>query len=197
MERNNEVKLTGIVRGVKEYPGGRVVRLQLDIGGKWDSYAMSHSTAQSAWIREHVEKGDRVKITGAIYLTVYRDEYTGERKRLSNVKIMEIEPAGREERTGLDWTLTGTILTPVVAYTGRGIKGKFKIAVKERCREEIVTNEYTVILWDETLAKRLERETEPGQNIRVTGTLGKYAVKDDGGQVYWWPCMHGSGAEKK
>lgn len=184
---DNTIEIVGKVISRQFFGDGNIIRLRLDVGERWDVYAQNFDAARTQRIREGIRDGEVVKIRGFVKFLIYQSRESGEFKRISQVSILEIEKTDPYQKYYTRWELEGRLQDPIYAYTGKGIKGKFSLVTTLRNGDE---KEYTIMVQDYDLAKRLEQSTEPGQILRVRGTLGKYVVKSDSGERFWRPCMY-------
>lgn len=187
MKTINEVELIGAVIEKRMYDRSGYIGLRLDVGERYEVFAKSFYRGMSEKLNEQLKKGDKVKIMGFIKCMEFTAPDTGERHYLSQVSVLQAEKAEPEQQSFIRWELEGRLLEPIYAYTGKWMKGKFVLIGTLSSGDE---KPYTVIVTDEALAKRLERETEPGQILRVRGKLGKYIAKGDAGEKVWRPCMY-------
>lgn len=187
MKTINEVELIGTVIEKRMYEKSGYIGLRLDVGERHEVFAKSFYPGMSAKLNAEVSKGDKVKIMGFVKCMEFTAPETGEKRHLSQVSMLQAEKVETEQESFIRWELEGRLLEPIYAYTGKWMKGKFVLIGTLSSGDE---KPYTVIVTDEALAKRLERETEPGQILRVRGTLGKYIAKGDAGEKVWRPCMY-------
>lgn len=183
----NVIEVVGKIITRQFFGDGNIIRLRLDAGERWDVYAQNFDAERTERIRQEMHSGDVVKIKGFVKFLSYQSRETGELKRMSQVSILDIEKADPHQKYYTRWELEGRLQDHIYAYTGKGIKGKFSLVTTLRNGDK---KEYTVMVQDYDLAKRLEQSTEPGQILRVRGTLGKYVVKNDCGERFWRPCMY-------
>lgn len=188
MKSINKIELIGEVIEKRMYEKSGYIGLRLDVGERHEVFAKSFYLGMSAKLNAEVSKGDKVKIMGFVKCMEFISPDTGEKRHLSQVSMLQAEKVEAEQESFIRWELEGRLLEPIYAYTGSGwMKGKFVLIGTLTNGDE---KPYTVILTDEELAKRMERETEPGQILRVRGKLGKYIAKGDAGEKIWRPCMY-------